>query len=553
MTTYRDRLPLAHPDYLGLPYHGLVTNEVLTLPNSHTRPVAFGGHQTVLVRAAGAAVPSFTPDQQAFNTAQGYTWQNFALLSGQYRNIGGQALGPASYLYHDGDHAWIVDVEVTRDDLELTLSVYLRQLFGYLDDADEAPTMPARRKLDELTFIPVRTGGTNQTEAMSGYDRYLFMTHSQTGSTTAANVAVSRAEVDASDFGVGFAYQFGGSGYVVHNALKIQLTGKGSLTGTIGSGISGAITMLATAQQMHSYSSTSSGTTYTPNTQAPTAVQTYYNSELPGCGPGNTVPQYWEITDANVVGWDGVADSDTSDSGEYSTATASRHYVAVTKAGDLTWLETETSTNNSWSTETISSGSMTLHHQHVTEAYPSCSFYPIAEEYEGGLSWTKTSTQTIAIDYVVRFGGQEYAQSLAIVYESLEEWEAAESILFTPVKITNIVANNAATPEFVASCGTTGYVTKSCAAVWQSNIWVCGASGALGGLTMVEPQVFRITGSAGCSGGATEYAYALISCNGETEVGYTDPAGTSARLVSYNPNTGAFAIAGSASDTVCWV
>ena len=98
MTTYRDRLPFGHPDYIGLPYHGLVTNEELTLPNAKTLDITFEGHQTVLVRATDAEVPEFTADQQAFNTAQGYTWQDFALLSGAFRSIGGQQLGAQSYL-----------------------------------------------------------------------------------------------------------------------------------------------------------------------------------------------------------------------------------------------------------------------------------------------------------------------------------------------------------------------------------------------------------------------------------------------------------------------
>ncbi len=468
MTTYRDRLPLAHPDYLGLPYHGLVTNEVLALPNSQTLPVAFGGHQTVLVRAADAVVPTFTPDQQAFNTAQGYTWQNFALLSGLARNIGGGDLGAQSYLYHDGDHAWIIDVELAADDLELTLMVYLRQIFGYLDDAGEAPTMSARRKLDELTFTPVRTGGTDQTEEMAAYGRYLFMTHSQTGSVTAANVAVSRAEADASDFGVGFAYQFGGSGYVVHNALSITLSGSGSLTGTVGSGISGVIAMLASAAELTEETYTVTGENY-PSSILGTPPWPY--------GTWSLATNYERVT---------------------------KVYAAVNSMGTVIWASESLtqSTEDTWTTwraDDLSEYQRTRDYAYSDSA--SASF--------GGSTLTQSASSTIhEVDHYNSVG--------------VRDWYVDEC-----------------TAETSGDGGSAN--SSTCGEGWSSSAypWV-----------MFAPDVFKLI----CSGPTSVTdGVVIVSARGDTLAGYSDPAGITARLVSYNPGTGAFAIAASASDTVCWV
>ncbi len=523
MTTYRDRLPLGHPDYVGLPFHGLVTNEVLTLPNDEELAVPFEGHQTVLVRAADAEVPTFTPEQESFNESRGYTWQDFALLSGAFRWIGGQRLGAQSYLYHDGDHAWVIDVELSGEDLELTLAVYLRQLFGYLDDAHQPPTMSARRKLDELSFTPVRTGGTDQTAEMALYDRYVFMTHSQTGSVTAVNVAVSRAEEDYLDFGTGFAYQFGGNGYVVHNALEIQLSGKGLLTGTIGSGISGAITLLANAQEMHSSVDESTGTPFAGfrDGVSLSACQTDFSFDVPAC-TGST--QYYDGIDTREACWvdDGanpVGDSETS--GSVITRTGSRHYVAVTKTGSITWLETIVDTTTTWSTSETASGSLTrIDHWQMT-AFPSCS-QSYTTEWSGFNAWSKEAIQSYVGNYSVVFGDSEYTQTVSNGTHSIEEWyeDDAHAVSGFATKVTNITAINDETPEYVTSCGSSGYLAKTCSAYF-GDYWSCGAMGGVGGLTMIEPQVFRITVSAQCAGGLPEYAYVTIACNGESITTYT--------------------------------
>ena len=378
MTTYRDRLPLGRPAFIGLPFHGLVTNEVLTLPNAATKTVAFTGHQTVLVSPVGATVPTFTAAEQAYNSAQGFTWQNYAILSGAFRTIGGAHLGINSWLYHDGDNAWVIDAEITGADLTLTITVNLRQLFGHLDDTGSPPQMSAPRKLDEITFTPVQTGGSSQTSAQALYARYLFMTHSQTGSMTAVNVAVSRSEADASDFGIGFAYMFGGNGYVVHNALSVTLSGKGSLTGIVGSGISGTIAMLANAQEMSSYANTATGDEFSDfsDSHKPEACQTDYSFSVPGC---TSSIQYYDAVDTRKAAWIGSQCGgydppyveDDSKSGTRSTSVVARHYVAVSKAGSLTWLETATNGTNSWSATASSAGSLTRTDHWSMQALPS--------------------------------------------------------------------------------------------------------------------------------------------------------------------------------------
>jgi hypothetical protein len=128
--------PIIEPTQLGLPYHGLVVNGKLTLPNGEVRgypqPVALS-HKTVtycikpywlpnpppgrytnfgsivtkyerpylggtiLVKGPKAYTPKRTKREQAEDYKNGYQWLNHAYLSGTLRAIGGNELEIGTY------------------------------------------------------------------------------------------------------------------------------------------------------------------------------------------------------------------------------------------------------------------------------------------------------------------------------------------------------------------------------------------------------------------------------------------------------------------------
>lgn len=544
------QLPLARPFAIGLPYHGLVTNEVLTLPNSDEIEIAFAGHQTVLVQAADPPELTYTEDEEDYHDAQGYTWQDYALLSGLYREIGGIALGAQSYLYHDGDHAWIIDVELSADDLELTLDVYLRQLFGYLRVGAAPPAMSSRRLLDSITWQPVSYTGTLQGEEQAAWDRYVFMTHSSTGAVSAVNVATTNGSSQTAFFGPGFGYQYGG-GYVVHDAFKIDISGTGSVEETVGSGISATITHLANADEMYDYSDTETGS---PSggwvAGSPSIEELSYSDPIPVC-TGST--QTYDLVAEYAPIWD--SGEDGADSGSRITSSIRLYYAAVTSSGSITWLEYETKTTTNWSWSESSSGALTYTEHKSMGPLPLCSISVVDIDYSGTMTWTKESTSTALIETIIRFGGQAYTQTITKGTHELYEWEGGESVeAVGAVLVTQIRAINEDTPEYITACSVSGLASKTCDAQYE-DYWYCDAIGSVGGLQMVEPQVFRISATAGCGSDIPNYVYGyrLISCNGDSLSTYTDSPGASARLVSYHPKTGEFAVADTSTDLVVWV
>jgi hypothetical protein len=271
--------------------------------------------------------------------------------------------------------------------------------------------------------------------------------------------------------------------------------------------------------------------------------------------------QYYDEVDTRAASWVGSAcggydppyTEDDEMSGSRTTSVVARHYVAVSKTGTITWLETATNTSNAWSASATSSGSLTKTIHWSMAVFPSCAQTAESTEWSGSNSWTIESTQTYTGDYLVAFAGVEYTQSVGVTYHSLEEYYEDDAFASGGIatKVTDQTALNEDDSSYIAECGSSGFITKTCGAQYDGG-WYCTATAGVGGLTMVEPQVFRIQASAGCSGGATEYAYRLIAVNGESAA-YNDPAGASARLVSYNPETGEFSIAATAADIVSWI
>lgn len=147
---------LKQPVTIGLPFHGLATAGVLTTAGGN-KAVTHNDGDVVLIQApvTHPRPPARTPAQAANDAANGYTWQNYALLCGTNRNLGGSsALGANAWLYCDGaGGTWLVDTVTTKDTGAgtVTVQLWLRSLFGRFG----AGALPAiDRKLGELTFAP---------------------------------------------------------------------------------------------------------------------------------------------------------------------------------------------------------------------------------------------------------------------------------------------------------------------------------------------------------------------------------------------------------------
>ena len=142
---------------IGLPYHGLVKDSRLILPGgglkAYNQPN--GGHAWVVKNTTKANSRTRTDEEVAWDTARGYRWQDYALLSGQDKIIGSVELGKSDWLYSDpAGTVWRLRVELTPDppDIEVTVKVVGR--FGhFMAGADADATLS--RTIGTLTHTVV--------------------------------------------------------------------------------------------------------------------------------------------------------------------------------------------------------------------------------------------------------------------------------------------------------------------------------------------------------------------------------------------------------------
>lgn len=98
---------------IGMPYHGLATNGTLPTSNgdkSIPQPSFYGPCQ--VIRHPLAPGPDRNPNQVANDTAKGFDWRNYALLTGPGHGVNGSAeLGSTQWLYCDaGGNTWQVGI-----------------------------------------------------------------------------------------------------------------------------------------------------------------------------------------------------------------------------------------------------------------------------------------------------------------------------------------------------------------------------------------------------------------------------------------------------------
>lgn len=130
----------------GHPWHGLVENGQLTLPNNQTityqQP---DGGDTQRVAVPGQPAVTRTTEQQALDTANGWQWWNDAILSGEGRQLYGMDMN-GRWIYIDPNGGrWLVEApDLTGGSIDLTAQLSAQvtlSKFGHIGGADETYTL----------------------------------------------------------------------------------------------------------------------------------------------------------------------------------------------------------------------------------------------------------------------------------------------------------------------------------------------------------------------------------------------------------------------------
>lgn len=126
---------LGRVDIYGVPFHGTVQGNVLTLPNATTKawPQPNGdwpdeAGTTHRVKRPGQPDIVRTLDEQTADTAAGYQWRNTAMLSGYRRQLYSKSLFGWIYIDPAGDR-WIVEITTNLNDTTFDFTASLTLAF----------------------------------------------------------------------------------------------------------------------------------------------------------------------------------------------------------------------------------------------------------------------------------------------------------------------------------------------------------------------------------------------------------------------------------------
>jgi len=218
---------------VGLPYHGKVVGSTLHLPNGDTmaHPSAADGAVWV-VRNPLAPGAVRNTDQAASDAAAGREWRDYALLSGENRVIGGQALGANAWLYCDGaGTAWVIDSSISGDGSNISVSIVLRSVFGRFHP-EPARYAAINRTLFSQSYSYASLGIAGM-DLDAGLIGSAATEPSLSGARVAFNIYLTAAS-STPDFDVGY----GGAQVSLGAVIELGLTGIGSLdAATLGDGI----------------------------------------------------------------------------------------------------------------------------------------------------------------------------------------------------------------------------------------------------------------------------------------------------------------------------
>lgn len=237
ITSRPDRLPLARPSRIGLPYHGVVIGSTLALPGggSLTYPYSRAGDTWVLRNAIKANGRAPTSAELADDTAKGRTWQDYAIVAAG-RQLGPLQLDELQWVYVDpAGTNWLLEVNYSIGGATLTASVFVRRRFG---------VMPHNGQADpQASVLAGQASFTLTMPAWYAGDPGDAVTYLQ-------NLAIGTRDLDFTEDGHSAAWNVRTSAFVPGSGINFDLVGWFTITlsgagstdpATLGAGITASV------------------------------------------------------------------------------------------------------------------------------------------------------------------------------------------------------------------------------------------------------------------------------------------------------------------------
>lgn len=251
-------LPVKRFTEIGTPFHGLVIDGTLTLPNSATMtwPAVASAFTQVLRNSTGAAnAPTRTTEQQTADTAAGRQWLDYALRNGSRFN--GRVVSSWDWiLYPDpAGNVWLIENRFVSSSTQARPRLYVVGLFGRVHYGITPPNLTCDRLIYSADITPTDS-------ASVGVDNYYTHSLLQNEDGNKALLRVYRTMLGAS-----WAQRYMWDLYVTNqqdagtrlsDLYEITISGTGSLEpGHIGEGISASASLVANFSTLHTDTSTS--------------------------------------------------------------------------------------------------------------------------------------------------------------------------------------------------------------------------------------------------------------------------------------------------------
>lgn len=210
---------------LGHPYHGLVQDGFLTLPNNQV--ISYSGitnGDTQLVAIPNYSAPIRTAEEQDRDTINGFEWINYALVTDNH--LGGVDLGLGWLLYIDANQiVWYLKLGYEVSGNQCQMSCTLHTVFGRFNG--NYPKILRELAQTSTTLVPTGT--------LKSINRFTFERKSD-GSEVLIHVYADLSSGNVLDFPEPMS---------LYEVWKLQLNGEGQLTENqnLGTGISANLTL----------------------------------------------------------------------------------------------------------------------------------------------------------------------------------------------------------------------------------------------------------------------------------------------------------------------
>jgi hypothetical protein len=229
---------------IGMPWHGLAVNGILTTPAgtvaTHNDFGASG--QTLVFRNPGAPGVNRNTAEAALDAALGREWRDYVLLTGETRHVNGSdswELGRLAWLYADTNgRCWRMTADIVKSGAQMDVEIWRRELFGHFG-RDYSGIVDER--LSVLTWTPTIPSWYTGTFTAANYvaAANLIALPNADGSDIVINVIGSGIE-NGKWFDEEFPESATSGGSLI-GVLRVTISGAGDKEGT-GNGISASLT-----------------------------------------------------------------------------------------------------------------------------------------------------------------------------------------------------------------------------------------------------------------------------------------------------------------------